>query len=252
MISTVIVTLNEESNLRKCLESIGKLSDEIIIVDLGSTDKTLVIAKEFKAKIFDHPKVDYVEKVRDFATSKANGEWVLVLDPDESIGEDLITKIKGLVEEDKYHAANIPRKNVFFGKWIRHTNWWPDKHVRFFKKGTVSWSSKIHFYPKMEGKVFEMPAKENLAIIHDGYKTVNQFIDRQNRYSEIEALNLYEQGIRFSWYSFFWKPLREFLVRYIRHAGFLDGFYGFVLTFLMIIYQFQVMVKIWELEKNPK
>lgn len=250
MISAVIVTYNEEDFLKDCLESIREEVDEIVIVDLGSTDKTLELAKDFTLKIFTHQWVDYVEKVRDFAVSKAEGEWVLVLDPDERIGSTLWRRLRNVAHEDKYTAVNIPRKNIFFGHWIAHTNWWPDKHVRFFKKGKVKWENKIHNYPLVEGEILNLPAKENLAIIHFGYQNIEQFIDRQSRYSTIKAQNLYDSGIRFSWNSFFWNPKREFLVRYIRHLGFLDGFYGFALSFLMMIYQLEVMIKLWELEKN--
>ena len=250
MISAVIVTYNEEKKLKDCLESLKDNADEIVIVDLGSTDGTLQIAKDFKAEIFTHPKVDYVEKARDFAVSKARRNWVLVLDADERMNEDLWIELRGVIKKNKYEAVNIPRKNIFFGKWISHTNWWPDKHVRFFKKGTVSWTNKIHLYPKVDGRIYELPAKENLAIIHYGYDNLDQFIIRQNRYSEIEAENLFHGGIRFSWFDFFWKPTREFLVRFIRHNGFLDGFYGFALTYLMMIYQLEVQIKLWELEKN--
>ena len=153
---------------------------------------------------------------------------------------------------EKYQAVNIPRKNIFFGRWIKHTNWWPDYHVRFFKKGKVRWSNQIHQYPKVEGKIFNLPPFGDFAIIHNGYSSVWEFIDSQNRYSTIEAENLYQKGMRFSWANFFWKPLREFLVRFIRHLGFLDGFHGFILTFLMMIYQLQVMIKLWENERKVK
>lgn len=250
MISTVVVTINAEKLLRDCLESVAKDCQEIIIVDLGSNDKTLDLAKEFSAKIFKHSKVDYVEQVRNFAVSKAEGEWILVLDPDERITPALWKKLKRVVWEDKYIAVNIPRKNIFFGHWIAHTNWWPDRLVRFFKKGKVNWTDKIHRYPLVEGAVLNLPAKENLAIEHFGYSTVDEFISRQSRYSTIKAQNLYEQGIKFSWVGFFWNPTREFLVRYIRHLGFLDGFHGFALTFLMMVYQLEVMIKIWDLERQ--
>lgn len=250
MISSVIVTYNEGVFLNDCLESIVKESDEIIVIDLGSTDDTLKIAKEFKAKIFTHQKVEYVEKVRDFAISKASGDWVLILDPDERLTATLWGKIKQVAQEDKYTAVNIPRKNIFFGQWIAHTNWWPDRHIRFFKKGKVNWTERIHLYPKVKGSVLNLLAKKDLAIEHFGYQSIEEFISRQSRYSTIEAQNLYDLGNRFSWGSFFWKPVREFLARYIRHLGFLDGFYGFCLTYLMMIYQVQVMIKLWELEKQ--
>lgn len=252
MISVVIVNFNEAEKLKKCFKSLSNFADEIVVVDLGSIDHSMAVCKEYGAKVFDHEFVSFVEKVRNFAVSKAEREWILVLDPDEAIGETLKEKLKKIVSEGQYQAVNIPRKNIFFGRWISHTNWWPDRHIRFFKKGKVSWGNRIHSYPEVEGKILNLQAREDLAIAHFGYGSVAEFMDRQNRYSTIEAENLFSSGVRFSWVSFFWKPKREFLVRFIRHVGFLDGFYGLTLTILMMIYQLQVMVKLWESERQKK
>ncbi len=250
MISLVVVCFNEADKLQKCLESTEDFSDELVVIDLGSSDASIEVAKKFGAKVFHHKFVFFVELVRDYAIAKTSGDWVLVLDPDEEIGKNLKEKLKELVKKQKFTAVNIPRKNIFFGKWIAHTNWWPDRHIRFFQKGKVRWSEKIHSYPKVEGEILNLEAKEDLAIAHFGYQSINEFILRQNRYSGVEAKNLYDQGIRFSWPKFFWKPTREFLVRFLRHRGFLDGFYGLSLTILMMIYQMIVLVKIWELEQE--
>ena len=250
MISTVIVTFNEEKKLVNCLMSVKDFSDEIVIVDLGSTDHTLDIAKKYQAKIFHHHWVDYVEKVRNFAISKTSGEWILILDPDEIITDKLKIKLKEVTKLKDYSAVNIPRKNIFFGRWIAHTNWWPDRHIRFFKKGKVKWLEKIHSYPEVDGKLIDLPADPELAIIHFGYDNLSQFLERQNRYSTIEAEQRFRSGERFFWPNLFWKPSREFLVRFIKHAAFLDGFYGLALTFLMMIYQLEMMVKLWELDRK--
>lgn len=100
--------------------------------------------------------------------------------------------------------------------------------------------------------MLSLQAKEDLAIEHFGYDSISEFLDRQNRYSTIEAENLFSNGVKFSLLNLFWKPKREFLVRFLRHAGFLDGFEGFALTILMMIYQVQVMIKLWELEKQKQ
>lgn len=252
MISTVIVTFNEAEKLSDCLNSVKDFSDEIVIIDLGSTDHTPDLARKYQAKIFHHQWVEYVELVRNFAIAKAGGDWILVLDPDEKITEALKNKLKEIISENKYTAVNIPRKNIFFGRWIAHTNWWPDRHIRFFKKGKVSWSNQLHSYPRAEGNILQLEIKEELAIIHFGYDSIAEFISRQNRYSEVEARNLYKAGVRFSWWLIFWRPAREFLVRFIKHRGFLDGFYGFALTYLMMVYQLQLMVKLWELQRTQK
>lgn len=252
MISAVITTFNEAKQLKGCLESLEGFAGELVVVDLGSSDNTEEIVKKFKAKIFKHELVRYVELVRNYAISKASGDWILILDPDERVTPALVDKLKEVASIGDFVAVNIPRKNIFFGCWIAHTNWWPDKHIRFFKKGKLAWTDKIHSYPKVEGKVLELPSDESLAIRHFGYQTFSEFFDRQHRYSEIEAEYRFKNGIRFSWWLFIWMPLREFLVRFIKHAGFLDGFYGFALTYMMMVYQMIVMIKVWELEKHFK
>ncbi|OGE65036.1 hypothetical protein A3I48_02095 [Candidatus Daviesbacteria bacterium RIFCSPLOWO2_02_FULL_36_7] len=250
MISAVLVSFNERIKLERCLKNLQNFADEIVVMDLGSSDSSSIVCKKYNAKIFKHDFVPFVEIVRNDAIAKASGEWILVLDPDEVVSDVLKVKLKQVILEDKYQAVNIPRKNIFFGKWIAHTNWWPDKHIRFFKKGYISWSNKIHKYPEVSGKILDMEAQADLAVIHYSYDSVKEFMDRQNRYSSAEAKNLHNNGIRFSFLLFLWKPMREFLARFIRHAGFLDGFYGFGLTILMMIYQMEVMVKLWELERE--
>lgn len=247
MISAAIVTLNEDTKLEKCLTSINKFVDEIIVVDLGSSDKTKEICKKVGARILKHQFKPYVELLRNFAISHTMGDWILILDPDETFPDNLKKKLKQIASEEKYVAVNIPRKNLFFGKWISHSNWWPDRHIRFFKKGHVVWTDRIHSYPRVTGQILSLPAQEDLAISHFGYDNLSQFLDRQNRYSDIEAKQRYDLGERFSWKSFLWRPTREFLVRYIKHQGFLDGSLGFSLTAMMMIYQLEVVIKLWEL-----
>ena len=250
MISTVVVNFNEGEKLERCLESIKGFSDEVVVLDLGSKDQSEKISSNFGARFIKHKWEPFVEKVRNFAISQTKGEWVLILDPDESLPEKLKLKLKEISQTDKAVAVNIPRKNIFFGKWIAHTNWWPDKHIRFFKKDTVNWSDKIHSYPKVNGDIVELDADPDLAIIHYGYDNLSQFLERQNRYSTIEANQRFEGGEKFSWRNFFWLPIREFLVRFVKHQGFMDGSWGFILTGMMMVYQLQVMVKLWE--KNRK
>lgn len=245
-ISSVTITYNEAEKLKGCLASVKDWVDEILIVDMGTTDETLKVAKKFGARIYKEKLVPYVELIRNSAIKKATSDWILVIDPDERIPESLSQGLKKIATEGKYEAVNIPRKNIIFGKWIRHTNWWPDYQIRFFKKGRVTWTGKIHEYPKVEGKILTLPPKEELAIKHLNYQNVSEFLDRQNRYTEIAAQNLYDQGVRFSFLSLCWRPLRVFLQRFFRHAGFLDGFYGLALSCLASYSQLATEVKLWE------
>jgi (heptosyl)LPS beta-1,4-glucosyltransferase len=245
-ISVVINTHNEADKLKDCLRSVRQLVDEIVVVDMESTDESVAVARKFGAQIYQEKLVPYVELIRNQSINKAKSDWVLVLDPDERIPPSLAKELKKIVEEDKFEVVNIPRKNIIFNKWIRHTNWWPDRQIRFYKKGRVVWSSRIHSAPEVRGRILILPAKEELAIEHLNYESVSQFLSRQNRYSEILAQNYFDEGQRFSWFNFFWRPARIFLQRYLRHAGFLDGFHGLAITFLAMFSQIATEVKLWE------
>ena len=245
MISAVVHTYNEEKNIGKCLSSLSWVN-EIVVIDMGSTDQTCLIAKDYKARIYQHPYTGFVEPARNFGILKASGEWIIVVDADEEIPKSLAKYLSLEIQKPSADFYRIARKNIIFGKWIKHTNWWPDRQIRFYKKEKVVWNDKIHLYPQVKGRVIDLPAKEELAIEHLNYEKVAEFLSRQNRYSEILAQNYYDEGQRFSWFNFFWRPKRIFLQRYLRHAGFLDGFHGFALSILAVISQFAAEVKLWE------
>lgn len=242
MISGIVVTHNSQDQLFDCLESLQDLVQEIVIVDLDSDDATKEIALKFKAKIIGHKFVPFVELVRQFAINQASGEWIILLDPDERLTSALINKLKNLNED--IVAVNIPRKNIFFGQWVRHTNFWPDKQIRFFNKHKVEWPAIIHAYPKVDGKILDLAAGVEIAIEHFGYQDYAEFFERQNRYSTAAATG------QFHYYKLVWQPLREFLVRFIKHRGFLDGFLGLSLVYSLMIYQLMIQVKLWEKTGN--
>ena len=149
-ISVVINTLNEEKNIERAIKSIG-WADEIVIVDDGSTDKTLEIisgVRNPKLKVYKHKGSGYVEPSRNFALNKASGDWILLLDADEEILNTLAEELKKITSKvEQITFVNIPRKNIIFNKWVQNSFWWPDYNIRFFKKGTVKLSNKIHSKP---------------------------------------------------------------------------------------------------------
>lgn len=248
MISIVIVTFNEAEKLKDCLKSIQGFCDEIVIVDLGSKDNTKIIAKKYGAKLFYHKQVSFVELVRNYAISLASGEWVLILDPDERITDQLKSQLKQVIQDNEYAAVNIPRKNIFFGKWISHTNFWPDRQIRFFKKGSINWPTRIHAYPVVFGKILNLANKEELAIIHYGYDNFSAFWERQKRYAKVEAKNRFKDGERVGFKHFVLLPTREFLVRFIKHRGFLDGIPGMFIVFALMYYKVVMAIKLLEMQ----
>jgi len=247
-ISVVVNTWNEEKNIGRCLDSVREFADEIVVCDMESTDRTVEIAKKFGAKIYSHKLTNYVEPARNFALRQAWGKHILVIDADETLTESLASQLKRIAKQNEADYVEIPRKNIIFGKWILHSRWWPDYNIRFFKKGKVNWSDKIHTPPETQGLGRRLEAEEKNALIHYHYETVSQFIERLNRYSAIQAENLIAGGYKFIWSDLIRKPADEFLSRFFAGQGYKDGLHGLVLATLQAFSEFVLYLKVWEKE----
>lgn len=246
-ISVVINTLNNEQNIKRALENVS-WADEIIVCDMHSDDKTVEIAKMLGAKVVFHKRLEYVEPARNFAIGKALGEWILVLDPDEELPESLkerLVKIASQTEQIDY--VRLPRKNLIFGKWMQASMWWPDYNIRFFRKGKVTWSDKIHRPPEVSGTGIDLPAEEQWAIIHHHYKDISQFLERMNRYTKVQAEELKKEGYAFEWTDLIQKPLGEFLGRFFANKGYEDGIHGLALSLLQAFSHFVLYLRLWEI-----
>ncbi len=246
MVSVVINTLNEEKNISKAIASVKGFADEIVVCDMESSDNTVKIAKDLGAKIITHKKVGYVEPARNYAISKSSGDWILILDADEEVSDNLIKKLKEIVKKPTADYYRIPRKNIIFGKWIKHSRWWPDYNIRFFKKGFVSWNEVIHSVPITQGEGADLPDKEEYAIIHHNYKSIDQYIERLVRYTTIQSEGLMKNGYVFSWKDIISKPLGEFLSRFFAGEGYKDGFHGLTLCLLQSFSEIILYLKVWE------
>lgn len=247
-ISVVINTLNEEKNISRAISSIKNFADEIIVCDMFSLDKTVEIVKKLGVKVFTHKRTNYVEPARNFAISKASGDWILILDADEEIPETLAAELKRIVKNNNADYVLIPRQNILFGKWIEHSRWWPDYLVRFFKKGFVTWNKQIHSEPDKKGREIKLNEEVKFAIIHHNYQNINQYLDRLARYTQIQAEGLIETGYHFIWTDLIRKPLNEFLSRYFVGEGYKDGVHGLVLALMQSFSELIVYVRVWEIE----
>jgi len=248
-LSVLIITLNEEKHLGKCLQSVKEIADEVIVVDSGSTDKTVKIAKEFGARVF-YRKFDNFANQKNYALSKAKFDWILSLDADEVISKELSQEIKEELKDPKFDAYTIPRKNIILGRFIRFTRWQPelDRHIWLWKRGRGRWKGLVHEEVLVEGSVGRLKNPK----IHYQYETISEFLQMMDKYSEIEAEEKLKNGIGFSYFRFFFDPIYNFLVRFFYRLGFLDGVYGFILSFLMAIYHLEVWIKVWEKENVKK
>jgi (heptosyl)LPS beta-1,4-glucosyltransferase len=245
-ISVVISTLNSGDDISKAISSVKSLADEIVVVDMESSDNTSDIAKKLGSKVYSHKKEKYVELVRNFMISKATGDWILIMDPDEEIPPKLALKLREIVKKPEADYYRIPRKNMIFGKWIKHTLWWPDFQIRFFKKGFVSWNEVIHSVPMTHGKGIDLPDKEEYAIIHNNYRNISQYLEKMLRYTDAQRDSLLNGGYVFSWKDLIKKPVSEFLGRFFEGEGYKDGIHGLTLSLLQSFSELVVYTKVWE------
>lgn len=245
-LSVVINTLNEEENIERAIKSVKKIADEIVVVDMESDDKTRSIARQLGAKVYMHRRMGYVEPARNFAISKAKGDWILILDADEEISPSLSKKIKRVINTTDKTYFTLPRKNIIFGRWIEHSGWWPDYNIRLFIKRSVTWDDEIHSVPVTTGKGGDFEPKEQNAIIHHNYKNIEQYINRLNRYTSIQAKEKWEVHKKFEWKNLLTSSTSEFVTRYFKHQGYKDGIHGLALSLLQSFSELVVEVKVWQ------
>lgn len=239
-ISVIIPTLNEENDIAGCINSAKKVSDDIVVVDSGSRDKTVVLAKKLGARVFTNQFIDFASQ-RNFANTKTKHNWVLSMDADERVTDNLASEIDGL-NINSYDAYLLPRLNIIFNKEIKNTRWFPDKHIWLYNKNKGSWENGLHEEFVSSGRVGSLKNHK----IHHSHKSVSDFLKMTNTYSSYEAKSF--KG-KYSTVSHVWYPLRSFIGRYIYKKGYLDGMHGFVLSVLMAWYRFMVWSKIWEKQR---
>jgi glycosyltransferase involved in cell wall biosynthesis len=231
-LSVVIPTLNEEKDLYKTLESLKGFADEVLVIDSGSTDKTVSIAKTYGAKVIHHPFLSFSD-TRNFGDNQATGDWILSIEADVVVPKELAQETRQAINGNQFSAYFIPRLNLIWGKPIRHTDWGPkdDCHIWLYKKGCGKWQSLVH----EEFHTQKTVGKLKNYLIHKNYETINEFIEKIDRYSELATKQK----------QFFpkWWFVRDFFKRFLYKLGFLDGYHGLFLSFLQSVYYITLSVK---------
>lgn len=281
MISVALAVFNEEQALERCLQSVKKFADEIVVVDGGSTDASVEIAKKFQAKIIHttNPPMFHMNKQK--ALDAAKGDWILALDADEVVSPQLAQEILSIVSGKHKEAITsqhvhlfqrhqqliesrdgtvgtktgevvayfVPRLNFFLGGWLRHGGVYPDGVIRLFKNGKAHFPCKnIHEQPSIDGRV----AWLNNDLMHYADPTFSRYLLRANRYTSLTAEAMQKDHISTSVSSMIHymmlKPIAVFLSLYIRHKGILDGFPGFVWALFSALHYPLAFMKYWELK----
>lgn len=231
-ISTVIITRNEEAHIAECLKSV-LWTDEIIVADSFSTDRTAAVCRKFKkVKFFSRKFTTYADQ-KNWALGKAKNPWILSVDADERVTPELKNLMEGAVLQQEYAGFEMPRKNFFFGRWVRYGGLYPDFQTRLFRKE----AGRFNSVPLHEGILLKGPkGRLNAPLLHYSYTSVNGYFERFKKYTDLEKDIFKSRRLRINpWTVFLYAlflPVKKFLGRYILKLGFLDGLTGFmVITF---------------------
>ncbi len=249
-LSVIVITKNEEANIKECLESVSQIAEEIIIVDSKSTDNTVAIARKFTRKISTGTFRDYKEK-REEGLKKATNNWVLFLDADERVSQILSKEIRENIEKGNADGYYIPFKNFFLGKWLRYGGWYPDYHLRLGKREKVFIENPVHETICVKGLVGYMKH----AINHYSDKSLYHRVNKTNIYTSLQAEQRAGQKNTYLYCLFLQlcilPPLR-FVKMYFMKRSFLDGIIGFIRAYLYMYTWFLVYMKEMEINLNKK
>src|SRR3972149_2477638 len=224
-VSATIITLNEEKNIRACLESV-KWADEILVSDSGSNDKTVEICKEYDARVFFDAWLGF-GKQKNLIAGRAKNNWILNIDADERITPDLKKEIELVLNGGDCEGYNIPRKNFFGNRWIKYCGWYPDYNLRLYRKDRGSFSERdVHEAVKIDGKVGYL----NAPLVHYTYRDISDYLKRMDRYSTLAAEEMLKNGRKVSYLSILSRPIATFLKMFFLQKGFLEGYRGLILS----------------------
>ena len=248
-VSVYVITFNEKDKITDCLESV-KWADEIVVLDSFSTDGTVEICGKYTGKIIQK-KFEGFGKLRNAAVEACSNDWVLSIDADERVTEELKNEVLALLEKgpdaDAYY---VPRKSHFMGKWIRHCGWYPDyRQPQFFDR------RKMRYTEQLVHETFELSGKLSYLKGHAlqfPFINLDQYLRKMERYSSLRAEEMFKEGRKFKLRNVVINPQAMFFRMYVAKLGFLDGAHGLILSMLYGYYTLLKYVKLWEKEEQIK
>ena len=239
-LSAVIITFNEEDHLEKCLKSLNSIADEIIVVDSFSTDRTSEICKSFNVTFIQHKFEGYIEQ-KNYAVSLAKNDYIISLDGDEALSETLKTSILNIKSNWQFDGYYCNRLNNYCGQWIKHSDWYPDKKLRLFKKESGEWKG-INPHDSYTLKKGLKSGKLKGDLLHWIYRDYSDHNQKVERFSTIAAGAYYKLGKKSSIWKIIYRPTWAFFKSYFLRLGFLDGLNGYIIcvqtfnvTFLIVV-----------------
>ncbi|MHB9155710.1 MAG: glycosyltransferase family 2 protein [Endomicrobiales bacterium] len=247
-LSVYIMTFNEEAKIKDCLESV-KWADEIVVMDSFSTDRTVEICRQYTDKIVQKEFVGF-GRLRNIALEHCSHDWVLSVDADERVTEELKNEVlEHLLNGPDADAYHVPRKSHFLGRWVRHCGWYPDyRQPQFFNK------RKMKYKEQMVHEGFELDGKLSCLkghVLQFPFLNLDQFLRKMDRYSSLRAQEMHAGGTSFKASHLVVHPAAMFFRMYAAKGGFLDGKVGLILSFLYAYYTAMKYIKLWEKKLSP-
>ena len=250
-LSVVIITFNEESNIKRCLESVKNIADEIVIVDSYSMDKTKEIAEGYQLRWIEHPFAGHIEQ-KNYALQQASNNYVLSLDADECLSDELLIEVKKIKSDCQYDSYVFNRLTNYCGKWIRHCGWYPDRKLRLWNKNKGAWGG-VNPHDMVLMQEGCTTYRINKDILHYSYNSITDHLKQVNYFTDIGAKEAVEKGKKSSIIHILLSPAIKFTKSYFFQLGFLDGYYGFIVSVISAQASFYKYLKMQELyKKNSK
>jgi glycosyltransferase involved in cell wall biosynthesis len=245
-LSVLILTKNEEKNIKRAIESVKDIADEIVVLDSGSTDRTVEIAKSLGAKVFFHQWDGYPQQLNR-GIGLCSEDWVLVLDADEEVSEELRNSISKAISSRTAEVYMVCRKTYYLGKFLEHT-WYPEWRVRLFKKGLVRFEGDLHEQAIFKGEAHRLRGE----LYHYSYESLYHQYEKTLKYARTMAESYHKKGKKFRLYNLLFNPPWSFFKVYFLQKGFLDGVRGFLVAFSSFFYTFLKYMFLLELELKEK
>lgn len=248
--SVTIITFNEERNLRDCLRSVS-WADEIVLVDSGSTDTTVTIAREFTDKVWTNPWPGMREQ-KNLAAQHASHPWILNLDADERLTSEGQAELRAVLEQPVHAGYELPRKNIFLGRWMRHGGWYPDHTLRLYRRdlgdfGGVNPHANVILRSGTIGRL-------RTPLVHYTYTSFAHYISKQFPYSDASARELSADGDieTVSAFRIFTKTSWKFIETFVLKRGFLDGPHGLIVAFGATFAAYMKQARLWEIAREKR
>ena len=228
-ISAVVITFNEERNIERCLSSLQNVVDEIIVVDSFSSDRTEEICKSFNVKFYKRKWDDY-SSAKNFGNKKATYDWILSLDADEALSDELKKNILEIKNKSEIGNYKFNRMTNYCGQWIKHGAWYPDVKLRIFDRRKIKWTGLIH--ETLTGKDLKNAGLLNGICYHYSYYNSQQHILQAQHYTDIVARELFNKAAKPIAVKTFISPVVKFIRDYFMRLGILDGATGFTIAWI--------------------